>query len=44
MKNLDESFGVCAQSGQTDTVKISETKSWKFCMSLTCFQAFHVVL
>jgi len=44
MKNLDELFAVCAQSGQIDTLKISETKSWNFCMSLTCLQAFHVVL
>ena len=44
MKNVDESFGVCAQSDQIDTGKISETKSWKFCTSLTCLQAFHVVL
>ena len=43
MKNLDESFGVCAQSGQINTVKISETKSWTFCMSLTCLWVFMLV-
>lgn len=45
MNNLHESFCLCVQSCQNDTViKIPENKNEKFCILLIGLQVFHVVL
>lgn len=45
MNNLHESFCLCVQSFQNDTVvKIPENKNGKFYILLIGLQAFHVVL